>query len=82
VDTIGDLDQLVAQFQRPRDNCGEIEDVALSKGMRRVAVVAPPVTGRQPDQHAGKTRERAFSLQASINLMEEQAPGRFVLERL
>jgi hypothetical protein len=35
VDTIGDLDQFVAQFQRPRDNCGEIEDVAARAGSPR-----------------------------------------------
>ena len=50
--------------------------------MRRVAVDAPQVAGRQPDEHAGKTRERAFSLQASIDLMDEQAPGGLLLERL
>ena len=78
----GDLDQVVAQLERLRHDRVEIEDLALGKGMRRVAVDAPQVAGRQPDEHAGQPRERALALQAAVDLMDEQGAGRLALERL
>ena len=50
--------------------------------MRRIAVDTSQVAGGQPDEHAGKARERAFSLKAAIDFMDEQASGRLLLERL
>ena len=75
----GDLDQVVAQFQCPRDDLVQGENVALAEGMRRVAVDAAQVASRQPDEHARKTRERALSLQAAVDLVDEQGPGRLAL---
>ena len=58
------------------DDVVEVEDLALGEGVRRVAVDAPQVAGRQPDEHAGQARERALSLEAAIDLMDDQRPRR------
>ena len=59
----------------------EAEDLALGEGVRRVAVDAPQVAGGQPDKDARQPGERALALEAAIDLVDHQRPGRLPFER-
>ena len=42
------------------------------KSVRRVAVGTTKVASRQPDKHAGQAGERAFTLQAQVDFVDDQ----------
>ena len=52
------------------------------QGVRRVAVDAPRWQAVSRMKTHGKPGERALALQAAIDLVDQQRPGRFPLQRL
>src|SRR5208337_1548546 len=77
----GDLDEIVAQRECPRDDDVHAHRLPLVEGVGRVAVDAPKVTRRQADEDAGQPRERTLPLEAAIDLMDHQRPRRLPLKR-
>ena len=53
----------------------------LVEGVRRVAIHASQVAGRQPDEDARQPRERALALQAAVDLMDHQRARGLLLKR-
>ena len=60
----------------------QIDDSTLGKGVGGVAVDTSQVAGGQTDKNARQARERAFPLQAAVDLMDEQAAFGLIIERL
>ena len=77
----GELDQVVAQLQGSLDDLVEAQDCPSSEGVRRVAVDAAQVAGGQPDEDARQPGERALALEAAVDLVDHQRPGRLALQR-
>ena len=78
----GDLDERRRPGRRARSTTSSsVEGLALVEGVRRVAIAAAEVAGGQPDEDAGQPGEGALALEAPVDLVDHQRPGRLARQR-
>ena len=76
--TPGDFHERSLQFTNPGEQRLQRPHGPLVKGVRRIAPDATGIAHRGPHEDAGQAGEGGFSLDAAVNLVNEQRAGGFV----
>ena len=72
----GDLDEVIAEREGLGDDLVERHRPALLERVRRVAIAAAQVAGRQADEDAGQAGVDALALEAPVDLVDHERARR------
>jgi len=75
------LDERAVEGLHSPDDFIKWEWLALSKGVWRIAPDTPRIAHRKPHKNARQTGESRFTLNAAIDLVNEQRAGGLVAKR-